>query len=299
MKVQAHVVDDVIFDVFMFITECLTFNRNLGVDANLTLGRAVAGFPIWSWGYLWPLFLSFLLRWDGLHWVSPSCTICGVLDAICFSHCLAKDVAAPGFPWLHHQGILRRDRLLSSALVRHFLRVVKDQGVTFLFLRLAHWSSLSSTLSRDNLFDSITFVSVPTDDFANIGWHRRRRLCWVWWVCLWQLVTVNQPCSMIEVVWVTFAVQTTIAWTWVWQLLKQIFGQPEYVRDPCKCLCAFFARVGGFCLLNSTKFSEDSVIGPSRNYEDSRVAVMTLPNSSFSRSTMLREWGKRCASHGM
>ena len=201
--------------------------------------------------------------------------------------------------WPHLVSLGCINRLLSSALVRRFLRVVKDHGVALILLRLAHWASLSSTLSRDNLFDSITFVSVPTDDFANIGWHRRRRLCWVWWVCLWQLVTVNQPCSMIEVVWVTFAVQTTIAWTWVWQLLKQIFGQPEYVRDPCKCLCAFFARVGGFCLLNSTKFSEDSVIGPSRNYEDSRVAVMTLPNSSFSRSTMLREWGKRCASHGM
>ena len=110
-------------------------------------------------------------------------------------------MVAPSFPWLYHQGIVRRDNLLSSLLVRRFLRVVKDHGVALILLRLVHWASLSLLhMSRDNLFDSISFVSVPIDDVAKIRLALEPTIVSSLMNLSGQRVTLIQPCSMIEVV---------------------------------------------------------------------------------------------------
>ena len=222
----------------MFIAECLTFNRNVGADANLTLGRLVAGFP-WIWDELWPLFPSFFLRWDGLHWVSPSCTTCGVLDAICLFHCLAKNVVAPGFTSLYHQGIVRRDNLLSSLLVRRFLRVVKDHGVALILLRLVHLASLSPPHESWQSVWFHYFREFPLTMLPTFVWHWNQRLCWVWWICLYNgsrwsnhapWSTLSESFSLVEIP----SLEPGSGSCWNKSLVNQ-----NFVRDPWKCLCAF------------------------------------------------------------
>ena len=220
-----------------------------------------------------------------------------VLDAICLFHCLAKDLVALGFPSLYHQGILRRDNLLSSLLVRRFLRVVKDHGVALILLRLLFIGHLSSTTSRDNLFDSITF---PLTILPRLGWHWNPRLCRVWWICLdkWSRwsnhAKLSESFSLVEIS--SLEPESDSCW-----------NKSLSTRMLCAIhasVCVLFARVGGFVSwssLSSLKISHWAFAEPrsfARYCHDSSELLVFMPRLDELQdldchwSSMLWVWGK-------
>ena len=207
-KCWAHVLDDLILQVFIFITECLKINRwissklkcwyqsysksHRAVDAGFSVFTC-AGFPRWTWRTL--TFTSFLLWWGILHWVPSSCVTCGIFVAMFLSQCVWRRM------WSHQVSpsciagcSLRYDRLLSSLLIRPFFLWDKVNGVAltllliwhisltlrhavaqlsppFLRIRTLAWEISFSTMNRDDVFDPMNLGNIPTNSITKLLGH--------------------------------------------------------------------------------------------------------------------------------